>query len=131
MSNRKSINISGFQHRNPIPNASRIGSLLMSGVIVGWDPGATTMPNELDGQLRNMFAHVEEIVRTAGGSPDDIVKMTVWLRDTNERDLLNERWLELFPDPDSRPARHVLPVSGGGDALVQCDITAVIASGQG
>lgn len=123
---RRSINIAGFRHSNPIPNASIVGSLLMSGVIVGRDPGAKTIPEDLDGQLANMFAHVDEIMRTAGGSPDDIIKMTVWLTDTGDRELLNKRWLEMFPDPDARPTRHVLPLQVRSDALVQCDITAVL-----
>ena len=38
MARRKSIHIGEFKHANPIPNASRIGNLLMSGVILGRDP---------------------------------------------------------------------------------------------
>ena len=30
MAKRKSINYPGFKHENPIPNASRIGNILMS-----------------------------------------------------------------------------------------------------
>ena len=33
--------------------------------------------------------------------------------------------LRVFPDPDSRPARHALPHLGGGDALILCDVVAV------
>jgi hypothetical protein len=37
MTRRKSIHIGEFKHANPIPNACRIGNLLMSGVILGRD----------------------------------------------------------------------------------------------
>ena len=39
MTRRKSIHIGEFKHANPIPNACRIGNLLMSGVILGRDAG--------------------------------------------------------------------------------------------
>ena len=40
MAKRKSINYPGFKHENPIPNASRIGSILMSSIISGRDPAS-------------------------------------------------------------------------------------------
>jgi len=45
---RKSVNIPGFRHINPIPNASRIGNLLVSGVIVGIDPTTGKVPADLE-----------------------------------------------------------------------------------
>jgi 2-iminobutanoate/2-iminopropanoate deaminase len=125
MAKRKSINIAGFTHQNPIPNATRIGNLLMSGVIVGLDPGTRNMPADLDRQLTNLFAHVKEIVETAGGSTDDIIKITVWLKDPSNRELLNKHWVKMFPDESARPSRHTMPIIGESNALVQCDVTAV------
>lgn len=125
MANRKSINIKGFQHQNPIPNATRIGNLLMSGVIVGLDPGTRNMPSDLDSQLTNMFAHVKEIVETAGGTTDDIIKITVWLKNPADRELLNKHWVKMFPEENARPSRHALPLTGDSKALVQCDVVAV------
>jgi 2-iminobutanoate/2-iminopropanoate deaminase len=125
---RRSINIENFGHVNPIPAASRIGSLLMSSVISGRDRVSGSMPPTIEDQCAQMFSVVREIVEAAGGTPGNIIKMTVWLRDPGNRDALNAEWIKLFPDPGSRPARHTLPLAGGGDSLVQCDITAVIDS---
>ena len=126
MAKRKSIEIKGFTHQNPIPNATRIGNILVSGVVVGFNPGTRTMPADLDRQLTNMFAHVKEIVEAAGGTTDDIIKLTVWLKDPGDRELLNKHWTKMFPDPHARPSRHSLPlVGGGGNTLVQCDVMAV------
>lgn len=126
MSRRHSIQIPSFKHVNPIPNAARVGNLLMSGVIHGVDPDTHTLPADLETQCRNMFAHVRSIVEAGGGTMDDIVKMTVWLKDVTQRDVLNKAWLAAFPDADNRPARHALPVVGDSPALIQCDVTAVI-----
>lgn len=126
MARRQSIHIAGFQHVNPIPNACRIGNLLMSGVILGTDPVTGKIPPTLEEQCAHMFAHVKAIVEAGGGTTEDIIKMTVWLKDRSQRKPVNDEWLKMFPDEHSRPARHALPMNGDGPALVQCDFTAVI-----
>ena len=123
---RKSIHIGEFKHVNPIPNACRIGNLVMSGVIVGRDPGTGNIPDSLEAQCANMFAHMKATVEAAGGTTDDIIKITVWLKDRAHRAPLNAVWLQYFPDEHSRPARHSLQMDMDGGALVQCDFTAVV-----
>jgi enamine deaminase RidA (YjgF/YER057c/UK114 family) len=123
---RKSVHIGGFRHANPVPNACRIGNLVMSGVILGRNAATGSMPESLEAQCANMFAHIKATVETAGGTTDDIIKMTVWLKDRSQRGPLNAEWLKMFPDEHSRPARHSLQLDMEGGALVQCDFTAVI-----
>src|SRR5947208_8914822 len=126
MTRRKSIHIGEFKHANPIPNACRIGNLLMSGVILGRDPATGAMPERIEAQCANMFAHMKAIVEAGGGTTDDIIKMTVWLQDRSQRAPVNAEWVKMFPDEHSRPARHALQMEMDGGALVQCDFTAVI-----
>ncbi|WP_316979407.1 RidA family protein [Shumkonia mesophila] len=126
MARRTSIQIGGFKHANPIPNASRIGNLLMSGVILGRDPQTGKMPESIEDQCVNMFAHMKAIVEAGGGTTDDIIKMTVWLQDRSQREPVNAEWVKMFPDERCRPARHALQMNMDGGALVQCDVIAVI-----
>ena len=51
-----------------------------------------------------MFATVRRILEIAGGGPGDVVKMNVWMKDRSQRPHLNKGWLDMFPDPHSRPA---------------------------
>jgi 2-iminobutanoate/2-iminopropanoate deaminase len=128
MSKRKSIEFPGFSHANPIPGASRIGNIVMSSVISGRDPATDEMPPELDAQIGNIFAHIKSAVETAGGSPDDIIKITFFVRDpASGRAALNGEWEKMFPDPDSRPARHTQALGGSGASQVTCDFVAVLA----
>ena len=122
---RKSVHIGGFKHVNPIPNACRIGNLVMSGVILGRSNDGK-MPETLEAQCANMFAHMKATVEAAGGTTDDIIKMTVWLKDRSQRGPLNVEWLKMFPDEHSRPARHSQHADMEGGSRVQCDFTAVI-----
>jgi Putative translation initiation inhibitor, yjgF family len=123
---RESIYIDAFPHVNPIPAACRIDNMLWSGVIYGRDPQTQQVPPDLDLQCALMFHHVRSIVEAAGGSLADVVKMTLWMEDKSQRDVVNRHWEKAFPDPHSRPARHALDGQFPGAILIQCDFVAVL-----
>jgi 2-iminobutanoate/2-iminopropanoate deaminase len=126
MSSRKSITVANIAHKFPVPNASRIGKIVVSGAIHPTDPKTRIVPADLATQCRNMFANVKSVIEAAGGTTDDIIKVNVFMRDRNNRAPLNVEWLRMFPEPESRPARHAQPLQVEGPALVQCDFMAVI-----
>ena len=126
MGKRKSIEIEGFRHKNPIPAACRLGNMLMTGIVTGSDPATGKLAATLEAQCANIFHHVRSIMQAAGGSTDDIIKMSVWMSDRSRRDVLNAEWVKMFPDADARPARHTSQASLEGGQLIVCDITAVI-----
>jgi enamine deaminase RidA (YjgF/YER057c/UK114 family) len=127
MTKRQTIHVDGFSHANPIPAAARVGPLLMSGLINGTDPGTGKLAEGLEAQCAAMFQQVRNVLAAAGGTPDNLVRMTVWLKDRSNRGPLNEQWLAMFPNPDDRPARLSLEASGlSAGILVQCEITAYI-----
>ena len=125
MAKRKSIEIPGFAHKNPIPAACRLGNMLMTGIITGTDPATGKLAGTLEEQCANVFHHVRSIMQAAGGSTDDIIKMNVWMMDRSNRDVLNAEWLKMFPDAHARPARHTTQANLEGGQLIVCDITAV------
>jgi 2-iminobutanoate/2-iminopropanoate deaminase len=130
MAKRQSIEIPGFSHANPIPVASRIGNMVMSSVISGRDPQTAEMPENIDAQIANIFDHVRSAIEAAGGTPDNILKMTFWVEDQAAgRAALNGPWEKMFPDAASRPARHTLKAPGGAPAKVTCDFIAVLDGG--
>jgi 2-iminobutanoate/2-iminopropanoate deaminase len=127
MSERHSLYVDGFGHANPIPAACRKGPLLMSGLINGTDPATGRMAETLEVQCANMFSHVRRILAAAGGTPADLVRMSVWLKDRANREPLNTEWTAMFPDRLHRPARlalHAPELTNG--ILVQCEISAWI-----
>lgn len=126
MSRRVSVYPPGFGHENPVPVASRIGPFLASGVLTGRDPETSELPAALDAQIVNVFAHVRSLMESAGGSADDILKMTFHLVDYRDRAALNREWTALFPDAASRPARQVMAATLDRGALIQADLLAVL-----
>jgi len=130
MEQRRSIDVAGAKHVNPIPSASRRGPFVASGAISGADSETGKVPDDLDEQCRLMFENVRRVMAAAGGSPDDIVKMTVWITDRALRPILNKHWIEIFPDPHSRPARHtVTSADFTAPMQIQCDLLAVLSEG--
>jgi enamine deaminase RidA (YjgF/YER057c/UK114 family) len=128
LSKRRSIEVAGLPHTNPIPAASRIGPFVVTGSISGKDPQTGQVPPGIEEQCAQMFANVRRLIEAASGTPDDILKVTVWMKDRGDRKYLNPHWQAMFPDPASRPARHtfvsrdlVEPI------LVECEFMAVIS----
>jgi 2-iminobutanoate/2-iminopropanoate deaminase len=121
---RKSIDITSFTHVNPIPGASRIGPLLVSSVIAGRDPGATTIPDSAEAQYVNLFHHIGQFLAAAGADWRHIARITFFVPDIVFRDACNPIWLQFFPDAESRPARHTQVVAGS--TMASCEFIAYI-----
>ena len=91
------------------------------------DPDTGAMPSDLAGQVSNIFKQIALCVTAAGGSPGDILKINFWMKDpATGRAALNGEWVKMFPDPESRPARHTLALGATSPHHVTCDFTAVI-----
>lgn len=125
---RRSIEVEGFSHgAQPIPAASRVGPLLMTGGVYGLDPETGTIPDAPEEQVRLMFSNLERILVAAGGSLDSIAKVTVYVKDPAVRAFVNPAWLKAFPDSQARPARHTQQNDGlPANMVVQCDAAAWI-----
>jgi 2-iminobutanoate/2-iminopropanoate deaminase len=130
MEKRCSIEVGGVKHVNPIPSASKKGPFVVSGAISGADPATGKVRAELDAQCRQMFDNVRRVMSAAGGTPEDIIKMNVWIADRSLRETMNRYWVEMFPDPHSRPARHTIAEADFAPPMqIQCDLLAVIGEG--
>lgn len=124
---RRSINVEGLSHGGlPIPQASLVGPLLASGGINGMDPATGEIPAGLEQQIALIFANIGRLLAVAGGSVDDIARCVFYVRDKSCRPLIDAQWVAMFPDPESRPARHTLVIDLNDPLLVQCELTAYI-----
>jgi 2-iminobutanoate/2-iminopropanoate deaminase len=128
MSDRRSIEVPGFGHgQNPIPAASRVANVIATGGISGMDPATGKIPADGKEQCRLMFHNLRRIIEAAGAGVEDIVKVTVWVRNQDVRAHVNPLWVELFPDPHARPARHTMQYEHLPAAmLIQCEALAVV-----
>lgn len=125
MTQRQSIYVQGLSHGGlPIPIASRVGPLVATGGVAGQDPATGQLPGELGAEVEQMFANLCAVLAAAGGSPDDLVKLTIWTQAPEAREHINRVWIALFPDSESRPARHILNYELSHGMKVQCEALA-------
>ena len=126
---RRSIEVPGLRHGAPIPQASVLGNLLVSGGISPVDPETGAVPDGTDEQVAMAFANVRRVLAAAGGTAEDVVKCTVWVQDKAIRPVINKYWIEMFPDEASRPARHTLRTDLQRGTQLQLEIMAVLGQG--
>lgn len=126
MGKRQSLHIDGLApHKNPIPHCVKIGGMLFSGAITG-NTQTGRMPDSLDEQVDNAFRNLRMLLSGAGITSDDIAKITVFLSKAGDRTALNREWLEMFPDEQDRPVRHVIGVDLAGKSRIQLEFIAVL-----
>ena len=109
---------------NPYSQGVRAGDTLY---VSGYGPVDPETGEEVDGDVadrtRRVLDNVAAVVRAAGGSLDDVVKVTVYLTDLDDYDRVNEAYGAAFDgDP---PARVCVEVSRlPGDVAVEMDAVA-------
>lgn len=128
MSRRRVIEFPTIRHAAPIPSAVVIDNVLASSALFGADPATGALPAEADAQVGFLFRNVADILDLAGGTPDDVLRMDVLIRDNAVRELVNREWLQMFPDPADRPARHITVVENL-PAAAQIELLAVLPTG--
>lgn len=107
----RSIHLANIGHNAPIPLGARVGPLLCSSGIAGKDAATGALPADPALQVRHAFANLQALLTAGGATLADLVKLTVYLRSdspTALREAINTEWQRCFPDPDDRPARHIL-----------------------
>ena len=127
MARRERISGPGIpEHTNPFSAAVKIGNLVFSAAVGGDDPDTHELPSDKESQIRNAFQTVRNMLEQAGGSPENIAKMTVYVEDRSIRPMVNPYWIEMFPEEDDRPVRHFLPADMPAGRHIQLEFIAVL-----
>ena len=95
---------------------------------IPWDEnGNTVCKGDVAGQTRQVFANIGAVLAEAGGSLDDVVKITVFAADIRYRDEINRVRTETFEEP--YPASTQVAVASLVDPewLVEIEAVAFIA----
>jgi 2-iminobutanoate/2-iminopropanoate deaminase len=91
-------------------DAVRAGDLLfVSGCVPVDGEGRLVGAGDVVAQARQVFANIGSILAAAGSGPEDVVKVTVFLTDIDERPEINPVRQEFFGD--ARPASTLVEVS--------------------
>jgi len=104
-------------HVNPVPQAAVHRGVVASSAIMGMDAATRKFPATKEEQIALAFRNLRSVIAASGATPQDVVKLTLYFADKNDRPLVNPHWLALYPDENARPARHALP---GGELPPGC-----------
>lgn len=125
-SKREVVDIPGLSHGAPIPMGAKIGNIVFSSAISGRDPETGKLPEGPDLQAEALFRNIRTFMKNAGGTPDNIARMTVFLKEEKYRESINKEWVKMFPNEKDRPARHAVTTELRGSVLFQIELVAVL-----
>jgi 2-iminobutanoate/2-iminopropanoate deaminase len=94
----------------PYSQAIRAGDTVYLSGQIGLDPGSGQLVEGLEAQAQQVFRNVEAVTRAAGGSLEDVVKLTIMLADLGDFARVNEIMAAHFKAPF--PARSTYQVAG-------------------
>jgi reactive intermediate/imine deaminase len=84
-------------------------TLYVSGIVPVDAAGALVGGDDVVAQARQVFAIMRRVLAAAGATPADVVKVTVYLLDVDDRPLINPVRQEFFGS--ARPASTLVEVS--------------------
>ena len=123
----RSLEVPGVTHGGaPIPMGARVGNMLYSSGIPGVDASTGKLGVDAADQARCAFDNLRALLAAGGAGLEDVVRMTIYLKDNASREHINAQWLACFPDPHDRPARHTLMYDLQSGMLLQLEVVAVI-----
>ncbi|MCX5857508.1 MAG: RidA family protein [Deltaproteobacteria bacterium] len=108
----------------PYSQAIRAGGAVYLSGQIGLDPETMQMAEGIDAQIHRVFLNLQAVAAAAGGTLDDMVKLTIYLTDLTHFPRVNEIMAGFFKQP--YPARATIGVAAlPRNALVEIDAVLV------
>jgi reactive intermediate/imine deaminase len=93
----KNLKVRG--HYSPGWEVSGGRVIFVSGQIPWDSEGRTVAKGDIEGQTRQVFENIKTVLAEACASLDDVIKITIFLRDIRHRDIVNKVRGEYFKPP--------------------------------
>jgi 2-iminobutanoate/2-iminopropanoate deaminase len=102
-------------------------TLYVSGLVAIDASGSVLGAGDVQEQARQIFRNLALVLEAAGGTPADVVKVTIFMRNVDDRPLINPVRQEFFGE--HRPASTLVEVSRlvREDLLLEIEAVAVLA----
>ena len=93
----------------PYSQAIRVGDMLFTSGVIPVDPATGNIPEGSAAQAQQAFTNLTNLIQDAGGSMENVIKTTVFIKDMNDFARINEVYAEFFTKP--YPARSCVEVA--------------------
>jgi 2-iminobutanoate/2-iminopropanoate deaminase len=117
---RTCIEVEGLKHRDPLPNAARLGDYVFTSVIVPWDLKTSETVIGEPAQTDQCFLNMKTVMEAAGGTVDDVVLQWVYLNDFAYQPYMVDVYLEAWPIDQYQAARKTFRYPMGAQIQIQC-----------
>ena len=95
----------------PYSQAVEVNGILYISGQIGIDPKTGQMPDHFKAQAEQVLANIYAILKEAGYSKDNVVKITVYMVDLSKFKEFNDLYEDFFKDVEPKPARAVVGVN--------------------
>jgi len=114
----------------PYSQAVIAGNLIFTAGQIPIDPTTNqVVQGDIKEQTRRVLENLRAILEAVGSTFDDVVKVTIYMRDLNEFSAMNEVYSEYFKN--SPPARTTVEVSRlPRDVKIEIDLIAIVKQGK-
>ncbi len=117
---RACVEVNGLTHRDPLPNAVRMGDYVFTSVIVPQDLSTSEPVVGEPAQTDQCFNNMRLVFEEAGGRVDDVVLQWVYLNDFAYQPYMVDVYLEAWPVGRYQAARKTFRYPMGGQIQIQC-----------
>ncbi len=93
----------------PYSQAVKVGNFLFISGQIPADKDGNLVEGDIKAQTRQVLENIKAILEAAGAGLENVVKVTVYLKDMNDFGAMNEVYSEYFGE--SKPARAAVEVS--------------------
>ncbi len=87
-----------WQPIGPYSNAVKKGNMIFISGTVGVDKDGKIAGNDIKSQTRQTFENIKKLLNEAGATMEDVMKVTVFLKNTKDYKGMNEVRREYFPN---------------------------------
>ncbi len=110
----------------PYSQAIIAGNLIFTAGQIPIDPATNqVVQGDIKEQTRRVLENLRAILESVGATFDDVVKVTIYMKDLNEFSAMNEVYSEYFKN--SPPARTTVEVSRlPRDVRIEIDLIAIV-----
>lgn len=109
-----------------VPHAVRVNDMLYATGLSGTDPVTGEPLGDLKRQIGTALQHMRRLVEKAGGSIDNIGRGVGFCTRAEDRQMVDDVWMDVFPDPNDKPAFKVLLADLPPGQLIRIDMVALL-----
>jgi enamine deaminase RidA (YjgF/YER057c/UK114 family) len=116
---RRTLEITGVEHRDPMAMGARIGDLVFSSRLFAAEP-------TLQSQFALLVDHARVLMRNAGGDLDGLRQVTVFAPTPDMAAAMERLCADYWAAEQIRPVVHILVVDLGGTRMPRIEIIGVV-----